>query len=127
MTHDHREHGKPANLIRVVRSLPTFIPHRQALRPSPIAPEATSSDIAAAIDGSFEGGPASKTRIVDNAERALAGTAVMRLLHQLPNIRYRSASDVWKHLPNDSARPADQRDDTVEAATGRLGIRTRRQ
>lgn len=102
--------AKSANFVRIVRSLPIAFPRRDVAETPKGASQATngavsSAEIAAAIEGSFSNGAATKSRILDSAEKALAGTAVMRLLHQLPNIRYSSAQDVWKQLPSSGSHP----------------------
>ena len=62
-------------------------------------------DIADAIAGSFADGPASKSRLIDTAERSLARQPVMRALHGLPDITYASSRDLWDHLPSGPRTP----------------------
>ncbi|NQU36071.1 MAG: hypothetical protein HQ526_00560 [Actinobacteria bacterium] len=100
--------GKPA--ARFIRSLPIRLP-----RPHPendrvgdraaVTPHCDSAELAAAIEGAFDAGPADNETLIATSVENSAGPNVRRALRALPNKVYATERVLWNELTRKQRRP----------------------
>lgn len=100
--------GKPA--VRFIRSLPIRLP-----RPHPekecagnraeVTSRCDSAELAAAIEGAFEAGPADNEHLIATALENSARHDVRRALRALPNKVYATERELWNDLTRNQRRP----------------------
>lgn len=99
--------------VRFIRSLPIHLPKPHGTRGRPddsatVSMRCHSVDLAAAVEGAFDAGPATTKQLIAIANTNSATPSARRALQALPDAMYSSERELWNDLARNQRRPHRQ-------------------